>query len=276
MNEQTSPARILVEESAKALRPLLSGRVPDLLLVPGSGWGAAAASVGRVLASVPADTIPGFRPSPVAGHRAQISLLELDHSDGAPLLALVLPRTHYYEGHGASACAHSVRVAAALGVKRALLTNGCGSANPQIPAGSVAVLRDHINLTGATPLEGATFVDLTDAYSPALRSLVLGINPSIHEAVYAQFTGPQYETPAEVRMAVVLGADLVGMSTALETIAAREAGLEVLALSLITNAAAGTIVGERLSHSEVLEAGAASKGALAGLVEAIAKAWPRA
>ncbi|WP_115727777.1 purine-nucleoside phosphorylase [Actinomyces culturomici] len=275
MIETPLAPQALAHEAALALRPLLAGAVPDVLLVPGSGWGAAAASVGVVVGSVPAETIPGFHASPVAGHHSEISLLELAHEDGEPLRALALPRTHFYEGLGTAAVAHPVRVAAALGIHRAILTNGCGSANPAIPAGSVALIRDHLNLTASTPLEGATFVDLTDAYSPALRALVLGVDPSIPEAVYAQFPGPQYETPAEVRMAVVLGADLVGMSTALETIAAREAGVEVLALSLITNAAAGTTPGEALSHTEVLEAGASSKESLASLVERIVRVWPR-
>lgn len=276
MSETTSSANVLVPEAALALRPLLDGRVPDLLFVPGSGWGAAASGIGRILTSIPAHTVPGFHTSPVAGHRAEIALIEFDHEDGRPLLALATPRTHLYEGLGADAVAHAVRVAAHLGITRAILTNGCGSANPSIPANSVALIADHLNLTGATPLHGATFVDLTDAYSPALRAHVRSAVGPLPEAVYAQFPGPQYETPAEVRMAVALGADLVGMSTALETIAAREVRIEVLALSLITNAAAGTVAGESLSHTEVLSAGASSKDMLSGLLESILRSWPRA
>lgn len=265
----------MVDDSVRALRPLLDGIVPDVLLVPGSGWGSAAHSIGREVLSVPAASIPGFADSPVAGHTARIQLLALDHEDGRPFHALLLPRTHFYEERGADAVAHAVRVAAALGIARAILTNGCGSANPRIGPGSVALIADHVNLTAATPLHGASFVDLSDAYSPRLRGLVNSVDPAILEAVYAQFPGPQYETPAEVRMAVALGADLVGMSTALETIAAREAGLEVLGLSLITNAAAGTTPGESLSHEEVLEQGASSKERLAELLARIVRVWPR-
>lgn len=275
MNDMTTSATTLILEAALALRPLLDGRTPDLLFVPGSGWGAAAQEIGRTLTSVPAETIPGFHASPVAGHHAQISLIEFDHEDGATLLALAVPRTHYYEERGSDAVAHAIRVASHLGIPRAILTNGCGSANPSIPPNSVALIADHLNLTGATPLHGASFVDLTDAYSSTLRAHVHSLFPNIPEAVYAQFPGPQYETPAEVRMAVNLGADLVGMSTALETIAAREAGIEVLALSLITNAAAGMSGEDTLSHSEVLTAGASSKEMLSTLLASILRTWPR-
>ena len=273
----TIPSQIstAIDNSVRALRPLLDGIIPDILLVPGSGWGSAAHSIGREIFSVPAPSIPGFTDSPVAGHTARIQLLALDHEDGLPFHALLLPRTHFYEERGADAVAHAVRVAAALGIKKAILTNGCGSANPQIRPGCVALIADHINLTAATVLHGATFIDLSDAYSLRLRALVHSVDSTIPEAVYAQFPGPQYETPAEVRMAIALGADLVGMSTALETIAAREAGVEVLGLSLITNAAAGTTPGESLSHEEVLEQGASSKDQLAQLLARIIQVWPR-
>ncbi len=135
--------------------------------------------------------------------------------------------------------AHAVRMAAAAGCTQLVVTNGCGSTRPQVGPGSVVLISDHLNLTGATPLEGATFVPMGDAYSPRLRDLARTVDGDLVDGVYAQFTGPQYETPAEVKMATILGADLVGMSTALEVIAAREAGLEVLGLSLVTNLAAG-------------------------------------
>ena len=119
------------------------------------------------------------------------------------------------------------------------------------------LISDHLNLTGASPLRGATFIDLTDLYSARLRAVCKEIEPSLPEGVYAQFRGPQYETPAEVRMAGIIGADLVGMSTTLEAIAAREAGMEILGISLVTNLAAG-MTGEPLNHEEVLEAGKAA------------------
>ena len=173
---------------------------------------------------------------------------------GRELTALVLPRTHFYEGHGPRAVAHGVRTAAAAGCRTIVLTNGCGGLDPAVPAGSPVLISDHLNLTGASPLEGATFVDMTDLYSVRLRGLARTIDPDLPEGVYAQFTGPHYETPAEIRMARVLGADLVGMSTVLEAIAAREAGAEVLGISLVTNLAAG-MTGEPLNHEEVLQAG---------------------
>lgn len=129
------------------------------------------------------------------------------------------------------------------------------------------LIADHINLTGATPLESASFVDLTDLYSARLRALARQVEP-LDEGVYVQFRGPQYETPAEVRMARTLGGDLVGMSTSLEAIAAREAGLEVLGLSLVTNPAAG-ISPTPLNHQEVLQAGRDAAGHLAQLLAAI-------
>ena len=135
-----------------------------------------------------------------------------------------------------------------------VLTNGCGGLNPEWVPGQVVLIRDHINLTATSPLEGATFVDLTDLYSQHLRDLAHEVDATLPEGVYVQFPGPHYETPAEVRMAGIIGGDLVGMSTTLEAIAAREAGMEVLGLSLMTNLAAG-ISPDPLSHAEVLEAG---------------------
>jgi purine-nucleoside phosphorylase len=172
--------------------------------------------------------------------------------------ALVLgARTHYYEGKGVRAVVHGVRTAAAAGCRVLTLTNGCGGLNPEWAPGTPVLISDHINLTATSPLEGATFVDLTDLYSSRLRAVARSVDPSLAEGVYAQFPGPHYETPAEVQYAKRIGADLIGMSTALEAIAARHAGLEVFGISLVTNLAAG-ISPEPLSHEEVLEAGRAA------------------
>ncbi len=168
-----------------------------------------------------------------------------------------LGRTHLYEGRGVEPVVHGVRVAAAAGCRTVVLTNACGGLRPGMAVGDPVLISDHINLTGRTPLVGPRFVDLTDLYSPRLRALVASIDPSITEGVYAAFPGPQYETPAEIRMAGTLGADLVGMSTALEAIAAHAEGCEILGLSLVTNLAAG-LSGEKLDHAEVLAAGQAS------------------
>jgi purine-nucleoside phosphorylase len=130
------------------------------------------------------------------------------------------------------------------------------------------LIRDHINLTAHSPIEGPNFVDLTDLYSARLRDLARQVDPDLDEGVYVQFTGPHYETPAEVQMAKVLGGDLVGMSTTLEAIAARQAGLEVLGISLVTNLAAG-ISDQPLSHAEVLEAGQAAAARCGRLLAAV-------
>jgi purine-nucleoside phosphorylase len=181
-------------------------------------------------------------------------------------------RTHFYEGRGVRAVVHAVRTAAAAGCKAIVLTNGCGGLNPSWGPGTTVLIRDHINLTAHSPIEGANFVDLTDLYTPRLRELARAVDPTLDEGVYVQFRGPHYETPAEVQMAKTIGGDLVGMSTTLEAIAARQAGLEVLGISLVTNLAAG-ISEQPLSHAEVIEAGQAAAGRcgrlLADIVAAI-------
>jgi len=240
------------ERAAQVLAERTGAERHDLALVLGSGWGSAVDALGEVLAEVPADEVPGFTAPAVAGHVPVFRSVRIGTSDRR---ALVLgSRTHLYEGRGVRAVAHGVRTAAAAGCRGVVLTNGCGGLDPAFSPGQPVLISDHLNLTGRSPLEGATFVDLTDLYSSRWRDVAREVDPSLAEGVYAQFPGPHYETPAEVRMAGVLGASLVGMSTALEAIAARAAGLEVLGLSLVTNLAAG-IGDEALSHEEVVEAG---------------------
>lgn len=226
----------------------------DIALVLGSGWGAAADLIGEVVATLPAGDVPGFSAPAVVGHVGTIRSIRTP--DGKHALVLGA-RTHYYEGKGVRAVVHGVRTAAAAGCRVLVLTNGCGGLNPDWQPGTPVLIRDHINLTAVSPLEGATFVDLTDLYSPRLRNLAREVDPSLGEGVYAQFPGPHYETPAEVQYAKRIGSDLIGMSTALEAIAARHAGLEVFGISLVTNLAAG-ISPTPLSHEEVLEAGRAA------------------
>ncbi len=239
----------------------------DIALTLGSGWGAAADAIGTTVATVDAAAIPGFRASAVAGHRGTLRSIALP---GGVSALVIGARTHLYEGLGARAVAHGVRTAAAAGARVAVLTNGAGGIRRTWTPGTPVLIADHINLTAATPLEGATFVDLTDLYSARLRAVARAVDPTLDEGVYVQFPGPQYETPAEVRMAERLGGDIVGMSTALEAIAARERGLEVLGMSLITNAAAG-IQKSPLSHAEVLEAGHAAEPVLAALLAGIVR-----
>lgn len=223
----------------------------DIALVLGSGWSGAADLIGECKHTIPAHEVPGFFAPEVAGHGATMRSIELENGKHALVLG---SRTHYYEGKGVRAVAHGMRTAAAAGARVAVLTNGCGGLNPEWKPGQAVLIRDHINLTGTSPIEGANFVDLTDLYSTRLRSIAHEVDANLPEGVYAQFRGPHYETPAEVQMARIIGADLVGMSTTLEAIAAREAGMEVLGISLMTNLAAG-ISPTPLSHEEVIAAG---------------------
>lgn len=174
-------------------------------------------------------------------------------------------RTHLYEGHGVSRVVHGVRVAANLGSATMVLTNGAGGINPQFIPGHAILISDQLNLTARSPLVGAEFVDLSDIYCKRLRDVARTVEPGLAEGVYAQLPGPQYETPAEIRMLRGLGADLVGMSTSLEAIAARAAGMEVFGISLVTNLAAGIQDGP-LDHSEVLESGAMAQERLGRLL----------
>jgi len=240
----------------------------DLALVLGSGWGGAADLLGETVAEIASDEIPGFSAPAVAGHSATTRSIRITGTD---TFAIVLgSRTHLYEGKGVRRVVHGVRTAAATGATRIVLTNGCGGLNPAWLPGTPVLISDHLNLTATSPLEGATFVDLTDLYSARLRALAHEVDGSLDEGVYVQFPGPHYETPAEVRMAGRLGGDLVGMSTTLEAIAARHAGLEVLGISLVTNAAAG-ISPTPLSHGEVLEAGRAAGPRISALLAEIAR-----
>ncbi|GAB2457222.1 purine-nucleoside phosphorylase [Xylanimonas ulmi] len=243
----------------------------DIALVLGSGWGGAAELLGDVVAQIPSHEIPGFAKPSVAGHLGTTRSIRIERADGSTRHVLVLgSRTHLYEGRGVRRVAHGVRTAAATGATTVVLTNGCGGLHISWRPGQVVLLKDHLNLTGASPLEGATFVDLTDLYTPRLRELAHQVDPTLPEGVYAQFRGPQYETPAEVRMAGLAGADLVGMSTTLEAIAARHCGLDVLGMSLVTNLAAG-VSPTPLSHAEVLEAGAKAGPVISDLLARVVK-----
>ena len=261
----TDPAQSAAEAAA-----VLADRtgVPDheVALVLGSGWVPAIETLGTTVAEVAVTDLPGFLPPAVAGHAGRIRSLQV----GDTRVLAFLGRTHLYEGRGVEPVVHGVRVAAAAGCRTIVLTNACGGLRPGLAVGDPVLISDHLNLTWRTPLVGARFVDLTDLYAARLRTLVREIDPSIAEGVYAMFPGPQYETPAEVRMAGILGADLVGMSTVLEAIAARAEGCDVLGLSLVTNLAAG--LGDPLDHHEVLAAG---KAAAVRMGDLLAQVIPR-
>jgi purine-nucleoside phosphorylase len=258
-----------VAEEAAALLAGESGVAQhDFALVLGSGWSGAAELIGETIAELPSWEVPGFSEPMVAGHVGTIRSIRIPEN-GKHVLVLGA-RTHFYEGRGVRQVAHSVRTAAKAGASVIVLTNGCGGLDVLRGPGTPVLISDHLNLTGASPLEGAAFVDLTDLYSPRLRAISHDVDPALTEGVYAQFRGPQYETPAEVRMAGRLGADLVGMSTALEAIAARHAGLEVLGISLVTNLAAG-ISARPLAHQEVIEAGIAAGPRISRLLAQIVR-----
>ncbi|MEO8889650.1 MAG: purine-nucleoside phosphorylase, partial [Jatrophihabitantaceae bacterium] len=215
-NPETSDPAALAQAAAAALAERTAVPSHDVALVLGSGWVPAIENLGERVAELTVTDLPGFLPPAVEGHAGRIRSLDVD---GVKVLAF-LGRTHFYEGRGVEAVVHGVRVAAAAGCRTIMLTNACGGLRPGLAVGDPVLISDHLNLTWRTPLVGAHFVDLSETYSKRLRRLVREIDPSITEGVYAQFPGPQYETPAEVRMAGVLGADLVGMSTVLEAIAA--------------------------------------------------------
>ena len=264
----------LAAGDADAIRTRTGVEHHDVVVVLGSGWGPAADRLGTVVAEIAMTDLGGFPRPSVVGHSGTIRSTELD---GRHVLVLQ-GRAHLYEGHEPAVVVHGVRTAVLAGCRVVLLTNAAGGVDADLVVGGPVLVADHINLTGRNPLVGAPppealgprFVDLTDAYSPRLRALAREIRPELPEAVYACFLGPSYETPAEIRMARTMGAGLVGMSTAFETVAARQLGAEVLALSLVTNPAAG-VVAAPIDHADVLAQGAAAAAGLGDLLAEIVR-----
>ncbi|MGO2682646.1 MAG: purine-nucleoside phosphorylase [Microbacterium sp.] len=240
----------------------------DIALTLGSGWGKAAELIGETTATIPATDVTGFSKPALEGH---VGTLRSIRTPAGKHVLVIGARTHYYEGHGVRRVVHSVRTAAATGAQIMVLTNGAGGIRETWTPGQPVLISDHLNLTADSPLEGATFVDLTDLYAQRLRDIAHTIDPSLDEGVYTQFRGPHYETPAEVQMVRRIGGDIVGMSTALEAIAAREAGMEILGFSLITNLAAG-IQKTPLSHGEVIDAGTAAEPVISALLARVVEA----
>jgi purine-nucleoside phosphorylase len=247
--------------AAAALAERTGADTHDVAVVLGSGWRPAADVLGEPDTEIPMSELPGFAEPRAPGHSGTVRSLELA---GRRVLVL-LGRVHGYEGRGVTQVVHGVRTACAAGAATVVLTNAAGGIGAQLVVGQLVLISDHLNLTSVSPLVGARFLDLVGAYSPRLRGLARDIDPSLVEGVYAGLPGPHFETPAEIRMLRTLGADLVGMSTVLETIAARAEGAEVLGLSLVTNLAAG-VTGEPLDHLEVLAAGRAGAGRMGGLL----------
>lgn len=254
----------MADEAAAALLARIGADAVDVAVVLGSGWAPAAAELGEPSAVVPMAELPGFTPPSAAGHGGQVLALTV----GDKRVLVLLGRIHAYEGHDLRHVVHPVRTACAAGARSVVLTNAAGGLREDHAVGQPVLISDHLNLTARSPLVGAQFVDLVDAYSPRLRALARDVDPSLAEGVYAGLPGPHYETPAEIRMLRTLGADLVGMSTVHETIAARAAGAEVLGVSLVTNLAAG-MTGEPLNHAEVLEAGRQSATRMGSLLSEV-------
>jgi purine-nucleoside phosphorylase len=260
------------QASADRLAKVSGQATHDVAVVLGSGWLPAADALGHTTAEFPLSELGGFPQPTVAGH-APVARSELV---GALHVLVYLGRTHLYEGHPVDAVVHGVRTAAAAGCRVIVLTNASGGINENYSVGQPVLLSDHINLTGRSPLTGpepptgfaSRFVDLTDLYSRRLRALARRTDPGLAEGVYAALHGPHYETPAEIRMLRAAGADMVGMSTALEAIAARHRGLEVLGISLITNPAAG-LSPSGLNHAEVIAAGQKSAARVGSLLAQI-------
>ncbi|MDN5790555.1 MAG: purine-nucleoside phosphorylase [Micrococcales bacterium] len=266
LDDPKTDPHAVAQAAARVIAQRTDAERHDIAVVLGSGWGGAADLIGETLATVDHADLPGFHPAAVAGHSGRIRSVAIA---GTGRRALVFgTRTHYYEGRGIRAVVHAVRSAGAAGAHTIVLTNGCGGLNPAWAPGTPVLIRDHLNLTARSPIEGADFLDLTDLYTLRLREAARETDPRLEEGVYVQFPGPHYETPAEVRMAKVLGGDLVGMSTALEAIAARQSGLDVLGISLVTNLAAG-ISDHPLRHDEVLEAGRAAAPRCGRLLAAV-------
>jgi purine-nucleoside phosphorylase len=259
----TSPAA-LAQAAAAAIRDRTGVDRHDIAVSLGSGWAPAVAALGDPVAVVPMAELPGFVPPTAAGHGGEVLSLRVgDHR-----VLVFVGRIHAYEGHELHQVVHPVRTACVAGVHTVVLTNAAGGLRDDFVVGQPVLISDHLNLTARSPLVGAAFVDLVDAYSPRLRAIAHEIDPSLAEGVYAGLPGPHYETPAEIRMLRTLGADLVGMSTVHETIAAREADAQVLAVSLVTNLAAG-MTGQPLSHDDVLEAGRQSATRMGSLLGSV-------
>jgi len=240
----------------------------DIALVMGSGWVSAVDALGTPAYECDADEITGFLPPAVEGHSGKVRSYEI-HGGAKKIRALVfLGRTHLYEGKGIEPVVHSVRTAVKAGCKIVILTNACGGINKEYRVGQPVLIRDHISLTATSPLIGAHFVDLTDLYSKRIRAIVKSEDASLQEGVYVHWRGPTYETPAEILMMRAMGADLVGMSTVPEAIAAHALGAEVLGISLVTNAAAG-VTGEKLNHEEVIAAGKAAADSMGALLKGV-------
>lgn len=262
MSESMTKALAAAKYAAEEIAKLTGKSSHDMSFTLGSGWSDAASVFGEPTHRIEMSALTGFEKATVAGHGGHISSYTIENRN----ILIFFGRTHLYEGKGIDSVVHGVRTAVSAGAKIVVLTNACGGINPGYSVGQPVLIRDHISLTGISPIKGANFIDLTDVYSQRLRAKLKSYDPTIAEGVYAHWPGPTYETPAEIRMIGILGADLVGMSTVPEAIAAHAMGAEVIAISLVTNPAAG-LSKNKLSHEEVIAAGKASAEKVGKLLE---------
>lgn len=263
-----------LQETVAAIRQRSGGRTPRIGIILGSGLGDFADTFADKVV-IPYGELPHFPHSSVPGHAGRLILGTL----GGETVVAMQGRVHFYEGYSPEKVAFPARVLCSLGIRALVVTNAAGGVNLALRPGDLMAITDHLNLSGFNALNGHNddrlgprFPDMSTAYQPKLLELLMataerqGID--LRKGVYAMLSGPSYETPAEIRMLRTLGADLVGMSTALEAVAARAEGLEVLAVSLVTNLAAG-MTGQPLDHAEVLAAGAASAARVGELLAAV-------
>jgi purine-nucleoside phosphorylase len=259
----------LASADAELLRSRLGG--VEAAVVLGSGWSDVGRGLGDVQAEMPMQDLVGQPEPTVQGHGGTITAVRVESID----VMVLGGRVHLYEGHGAHTVVHAVRCAVLAGCTSVLLTNAAGSLRSEVGVGSPVVISDQVNLSGANPMVGppppealgARFVDLTDLYDPGLRSAAQQAAPGLADGVYAGLLGGSFETPAEIGMLSRLGADLVGMSTVLEAIAARHLGARVFGVSLVTNLAAG--LQQELDHLEVLAAGSAASPKLTDVLRSV-------
>lgn len=274
--DPTDPFALAARDAERLSERLGTHRVAVVL---GSGWADVGAALGTTTGELTMTELAGIPAPTVAGHGGTIRSVDVARAGGEATRVLVLAgRSHLYEGHPPDTVVHAVRTAVLHGCSTVLLTNAAGSLRAEVGIGSAVLISDQLNLSGANPMCGAEppaefggrFADLSGLYSARLRAAARATHPDLVDGVYAGVLGGSYETPAEIRMLRTLGADLVGMSTVLESIAAHHLGAEVFGVSLVTNLAAG--LQDTLDHADVLAAGAASTGLLIDLLRTVVDA----
>lgn len=265
----------MLEKTVEFIRNKVADFTPDIAIILGSGLGELADEYCDI--SIPYSEIPGFLTSTTAGHKGRLVFAEISGKK----VVMMQGRFHYYEGHPIQQVVYPIKVIRRLGVKTIIITNASGGVNPNFRPSDLMVITDHINLMGVCPLVGQNddtmgdrFPDMSEVYSPELVELVEKIGDAngidLQEGVYVAMSGPTYETPAEVRMAKIIGADAIGMSTVPEATVARWAGMKVIGISCICNSAAG-VGSTELSHNDVMRAANLAKDKFKTLIKEVIK-----